>query len=90
MAECRRKLALNSMPQIRQKKEKRKNPKITKNFINNMSTVAETELEQKIGEFIMFVRDYAANHKGDFKVISKRDKAMIMCIDNDVTLDFSI
>ena len=55
-----------------------------------MATVAETELEQKIGEFIMFVRDYAANHKGDFKVISKRDKAMILCIDRDVTLDFSI
>lgn len=55
-----------------------------------MSTVAESELEQKISEFIIYVRDYAANKKGDFKLIGKRDNAILLCADGDVTLDFSV
>jgi hypothetical protein len=55
-----------------------------------MSTVAETELEQRIGEFVLFVRDFAANRKEDFKVRNKREGAILICIEKDITLDFSL
>ena len=55
-----------------------------------MSTVAETELEQRISDFILFVREFHANRKSDFKIVNKREGAILMCIEKDVTLDFSI
>ena len=55
-----------------------------------MSTVPEFELEQKLSEFVYFVRDYAAIKKGNFKVASKRDKAVLTCVKGEVNLDFGI
>ncbi len=55
-----------------------------------MITVTELELEQKISEFIVFIKDYTANKKGDFKIKSKRDKALLTCVDRDITLDFTV
>lgn len=55
-----------------------------------MPTVPETELEQKISEFIQFVRDFSANKKGDYKFRGKREGFVFHIIDGDVNLDFSI
>lgn len=55
-----------------------------------MATVPEFELEQRISEFVLFVRNYAANKKGNFKVAAKRDKAVLTCIKGEVNLDFEI
>lgn len=55
-----------------------------------MATVAEIELEQKVSELIQFVREYSAIRKGDFTVKLKREKALLTCVDRDVTLDFSV
>lgn len=53
-----------------------------------MSTVPEYELEQKISDFVNFVRNYASTKKGNFRVASKRDKAVITCIKGEINLDF--
>lgn len=55
-----------------------------------MATVAETELEQRMADFILFVRDFAANRKEDFNITNKREGAMLLCIGGEVTLDFSV
>ncbi len=55
-----------------------------------MATVPEYELEQKISDFVIFVRNYAATKKGNFKVASKRDKALLMCVKGEITLDFEV
>lgn len=53
-----------------------------------MSTVPEFELEQKISDFVLFVRNYAANKKGNFKVAAKREKAILTCVKGEINLDF--
>lgn len=56
-----------------------------------MITVPQYELEQKIAEFVIHVREYYINNqKKDFKVVSKRDNALLVCFDGEVTLDFSL
>jgi hypothetical protein len=55
-----------------------------------MATVPEFELEQKISDFVHFVREYATHKKGGFKVSAKRDNALLICTRNEVTLDFKV
>ena len=55
-----------------------------------MATVAETELEQRVSEFVNFVREFAANKGSDFKIVNKCDNAVLVCIEREVTLDFSV
>lgn len=55
-----------------------------------MATVQEFELEQRISEFVHFVREYAVHKKGNFKLAAKRDKALLVCVNGDVNLDFGV
>jgi len=61
-----------------------------KNYIANMSTVAETELEQRIGELVQFIRDYAVNHDKDFLLNCERDGFKFSIFDKDVTIEFQV
>lgn len=55
-----------------------------------MATVTEAELEQKISEFIMYIRDYAGNKNQDFVLDGKRDGFKFSMFDRDATLEFSV
>lgn len=55
-----------------------------------MTTVPEFELEQKISEFCHFLKDYAARKEGNFKVVCKRDNALLVCINGEVNLEFNL
>ncbi len=55
-----------------------------------MTTVPEFELEQRISEFVLFVRNFAANKKGNFKIAANREKAVLTCIKGEINLDFGI
>jgi hypothetical protein len=55
-----------------------------------MTTVAEVEMQQRISEFIIHVKEYYANKKDDFKIVSKRDNALLLCVNGEATLDFSV
>lgn len=55
-----------------------------------MVTVPEFELEQKISEFCHFLKDYAVRKEGNFKVASKRDNAVLTCINGEVSLEFNV
>ena len=55
-----------------------------------MRTVAETELQQRMSDFILFVREYSVLKGKEFKVTSKREGALLLCVDGEVTLDFKV
>jgi hypothetical protein len=55
-----------------------------------MATVQEFELEQKISDFVHFVRNYSVIRKGNFKVVAKREKAVLTCVKGEVNLDFEV
>ena len=56
----------------------------------NPTTPLEAELEQKITEFMAFVRNYAATTKASLTLKGERDKFTLFIHDNDVTLEFEI
>lgn len=55
-----------------------------------MTTVPEYEMQQKMSEFIIHVIEYYANKKGDFRVVDKRNNAVLTCINGEVNLDLCI
>lgn len=55
-----------------------------------MATVQEFELEQKISDFVHFVRNYSINKNGNFKTVAKREKAVLTCVNGEVNLDFEV
>ncbi len=55
-----------------------------------MATVPETELEQKTGEYIQFIKAFAEQHKGNYRFKGSRDGFNFYVIDGDVTLEFHI
>lgn len=55
-----------------------------------MATVQEFEMEQRISDFVFFVKNYAKDKDGNFQVCSKRDKAVLLCVNGEVSLDFPV
>lgn len=55
-----------------------------------MTTVPELEMQQHISAFIIHIKEFYANKKDDFRVVSKRDNAVLTCINGEVNLDLCI
>lgn len=55
-----------------------------------MPSVSETELEQKISEFISFVKDFTANRRGDFVLRGKNDNFKIASFADEIVLEFIV
>lgn len=55
-----------------------------------MTTVPELEMQQKMSEFIIYIKEYYANKKGDFRIANKRDNAVLTCINGEVNLDLKV
>lgn len=55
-----------------------------------MTTVPEYEMQQRMSDFIIHLKEFYANRKGDFRVTDERNNAVLTCINGKVNLKLVI